>query len=305
MVSTAKAAGSPAEELVAPSEAEWRAMSPQQRRDYLERLLDALQERRDFMSEGRPHSLAKNSAFDKLGRHFRRIGRRVYLATELPVLYPGEPVVTPDLMAVLDVDDPGDKDERMSWVVADEGKGPELVLEVHVAGNERKDFVENVSEYARLGVQEFFIYDRRRQVLHGYRLPTPGARQYQKLRARFGRLTSEVLGLDLQIHEGRLRFYYGEAELPGSEELIERVQEMVDDIDERRSEAEARAEEERVRAEEALGELRAAVVGLLIARALPIPAEIQSKIASCPDPGLLRRWILRAATVASAEEVVE
>ena len=45
---------------------------------------------------------------------------------ELPTLYPGEAPFSPDLMAVLDVEDPGDADTRTAWVVAEERHGLDL-----------------------------------------------------------------------------------------------------------------------------------------------------------------------------------
>ena len=60
---------------------------------------------------------------------------RVYLSSELAVFYPGEARVVPDVFAVLDVEN----HPRMKWVVDDEKKGIDFVLEVHVAGDARKD----------------------------------------------------------------------------------------------------------------------------------------------------------------------
>src|SRR5262249_53210615 len=70
--------------------------------------------------------------------------------------------------------DYGHEDERMAWVVADEGKGPDLLLEVLHQGNRDKDLVNNVRDYARLGVREYFVYDRLRVRLYGYRLASRG-----------------------------------------------------------------------------------------------------------------------------------
>ncbi len=282
---------------VAPSEEAWRAMTPAQRQAFVEETLSAIDDQADFMSEGRPHAHAKNKATDKLERYFQRIGRRIYLANELPVIYPGERAITPDLMAVLDVDDPGEADERTAWIVADERKGLDLVLEVYFSGNEKKDFVDNVEGYARRGIKEYFIYDRRRQALHGYRLPSAGATRYQKMRLRFGRLSSVVLGLDLLIHAGRLRFYSGDAELPDSAELIARIEVMVDDLQQRREVAEARAEQ-------ILDQLRATVLGVVNARGLGPSERLQEHVAACEDSATLCRWITRAATAASLEEVL-
>src|SRR5262245_18759087 len=103
----------------------WRAMTPAQRLDFQLQVLDALSDPAALMSEGRPHKKAKSRALDALNLHFKAMGRAVYLAEEMAVLYPGDKPFSPDLLAVLDVEEPED-DERMSWVVADEGKGLDL-----------------------------------------------------------------------------------------------------------------------------------------------------------------------------------
>ena len=86
------------------------------------------------------------------------------------MIYPGERGFSPDILAVLGVEEP-DEDERLSWVVADEGKGLDFVLEVLHRGDRDKDLVENVERYAQLGIPEYFVYDRARQQIHGFRLP--------------------------------------------------------------------------------------------------------------------------------------
>src|SRR5271156_4739834 len=140
-------------------------------------VLDALSDPVAAMSEGRPHRKAKSRALDALSLHFRSTGRVVYLAEEMAVLYPGEKPFSPDLLAVIDVAEPED-DERMSWVVADEGKGLDLVIEVLHKGDRDKDLVENVARYAHLGIPEYFVYDHGRQQIHGFRLgPSPEVRR--------------------------------------------------------------------------------------------------------------------------------
>src|SRR6185503_7531568 len=128
---------------IGPTEEAWRAMTPAERERLLVKVLDALSDPRSAMSEGRPHKKAKTRALDMLGLHFKAMGRVVYLAEEMAVVYPGEDVFTPDLLAVVGVEEPED-DERMAWVVADEGKGLDVVLEVLHKGNRDKDLVENV-----------------------------------------------------------------------------------------------------------------------------------------------------------------
>jgi Uma2 family endonuclease len=200
---------------VGPTEEEWRAMTADERERFIQQVNDALSDPRVAMSEGRPHATAKDRFVDLVGLHFKAMGRTIYLAEELSVVYPGEEAFAPDILAVLDVAPP-EEDLRMSWVVAEEGKGLDLVVEVLHSGDRKKDLVDNPIRYARLGIPEYFVYDRGRQEIHGYRLPAAGARRYERIVPQAGRLASAVLGLDLAIEGGYLKLFQGMAELFGS-----------------------------------------------------------------------------------------
>ena len=50
----------------------------------------------------------------------------------------------------------------MRWDVNYEGKGPDFILEIHHHGARSKDLVLNVDRYARLGVREYFVFDRKK-----------------------------------------------------------------------------------------------------------------------------------------------
>lgn len=235
----------------APPEEIWNALSPAERKH----VVDSLPSEFDFCEaqppEGDPHFNAKMGAREVLGGFFARVGRPVYLACEMATYYPGEPLFAPDVFAVLDVA----LHERMSWVVQEEGKGLDLALEIVVAGHRRKDLEKNVERYARLGIAEYFVFDRGRLRLHGYRLPEPGARVYQPILPQGGRYASRVLGLDLCLDETRLRFFSGTAAVLDAGELITSLEKMVGDRELRLTAAEERADEEaRLRAEE--GRLR-------------------------------------------------
>ncbi|HVY48903.1 MAG TPA: Uma2 family endonuclease [Minicystis sp.] len=241
----------------APTDAQWAAMSAEERR----RAVDALPSElpRALPPEGDPHRIPKERALEALREYFRRLRRRVYLSSELPVYYPGERVVAPDVIAVLDVE-PG---PRMKWVVAVEGKGLDFALEVLVAGGRAKDLEHNVSFYARLGIPEYFVYDALRTRIVGYRL-APGRKDYQPIVPQEGRWESTVLGLDLAIDGGRVRFFHGSAPLPEAEELIVKLGAMVDDVVKREEalarelEAETRrADDANARAERLAARLRA------------------------------------------------
>lgn len=145
---------SPGGHPVGPSVEEWRTMTPEARERFLVEVNTALSNA-SLMSEGQPHKRAKSRAADMLGLHFKKMGRLVYVAEELSVVYPGEAAFSPDVLAVLGIEQPGD-DPRMAWVVADEGKGLDFVLEVLDRGDRRKDLVENVERYARIGIPEDF-----------------------------------------------------------------------------------------------------------------------------------------------------
>ena len=71
-----------------PSREQWDLMTPEQRRQVIDSLpadvpIDL------FMPEGDKHRKAKSGALSALDGFFRRIGRRVYRASELGVYYPG------------------------------------------------------------------------------------------------------------------------------------------------------------------------------------------------------------------------
>ena len=303
--------------IIAPTVEAWRAMTPAERERFLERVLDALSDPLAAMSEGRPHKKAKSRALDRLGLHFNTVGRAVYLAEEMAVVYPGEEPFSPDVLAVLDVVEPED-DARMAWVVADEGKGIDLALEVLHHGDRTKDLVTNVDRYAALGIAEYFVYDRAEQRLHGFRLPSADARRYQRLVPQAGRYPSSVLGLDLAVVGGALRFYVGQAELPGTADLIGRLHGMVSELvarsdqmaaelaeaNTRADEAVTRADEASSRAGQAMEALRGTLLALLEARGIPCPEDMRARVATCADPATLQRWILRATTATTAAQVL-
>jgi Uma2 family endonuclease len=309
--------------VIAPTEAEWRNMTPAERESLLVQINDALSDPRQAMSEGRRHKKAKTRTIDALGLHFNSIGRPIYLAEEMAVLYPGEAVFTPDVLAVVDVVEPDD-DPRMAWVVADEGKGLDLVIEVLHHGDRNKDLVANVERYASLGIPEYFVYDRLHQQIYGYRIPDARARRYQRIVPQFGRHASAVLGLDLAIQAGKLRFFYGQAELPGTTDLIGRLNSMVADLEARAEEAQAQlleaatqteaaqaqaqaaqaqAQAAQAQSAQALAALREGIVALLGARGIPCSDDARTRLSSCTDAATLQRWLLRATSAGAVEEV--
>jgi Uma2 family endonuclease len=213
----------------APSQEVWDRMSPEERARVVA-MLPSEDKPAHLAPEGDVHRKAKNTTAETLDAFFRRIGRKIYVSSEIGVYYPGEPRFSPDVLAVLDVE----THDRSSWVVSTEGKGLDLAIEIHVSGDVAKDHEANVERYARLGIQEYFIFDRLRSSLKAYRLPPPVAgrrrpQAYLPILPQQGRYASEVLGLDLTLEGTRLRFLLGMAPIPEHEELIAKLGAMLDD----------------------------------------------------------------------------
>ncbi|MFO0605804.1 MAG: Uma2 family endonuclease [Polyangiales bacterium] len=239
----------------APSQADWDALSPGERAALVDALPMSPPDAHEFVPEGDDHVDGAVGTRDTLRMFYQRAGRRMYVGAGVAVFYPEEERFSPDVIAVADVE----PHNRSRWVVSAEGKGVDLALEVLVSGDRRKDLQRNVQRYAALGIAEYFVFDRRKRQLHGHRLAGPGLRTYEPLPAQVGRISSQVLGLDLAIVGGRLRFYRGTAMVLFSDEIIHTLEEAVEEMALAREEetllredAERRVEEaERARAEEA------------------------------------------------------
>jgi Uma2 family endonuclease len=132
--------------------------------------------------------------------------------------------VSPDVFVVKGVP----KYLRPNYLVWEEGKGPDVVIELTSRKTRREDLVKKFSLYQdTLRVKEYFLFDPRAEYLEpplrGYRL-RKGA--YRPIRPVWGRLPSQVLGLHLERHETRLRLYDPSAEhwLPTTFEQIASTQ---------------------------------------------------------------------------------
>jgi Uma2 family endonuclease len=225
---------SPAGFPMAPSAEEWEVLAPAERLAIIAALPGEVTDAEMSPPEGDRHFKAKIRALGALRSYFTRQRRQIYLAAELPIYYPSEPRFAPDLLAVLDAEDA----ERDKWVVSAEGKGLDWVLEAHVGGDRKKDAELNVARYARLGIPEYFLYDRARNRLAAYRLASTDARTYTPIVPNQGLYESRMLGLDVQVDKDRLRFYAGTALLLESDDLVARLQEMYDDAQRRAEDAE-------------------------------------------------------------------
>ncbi|HUH06079.1 MAG TPA: hypothetical protein VML75_29015 [Kofleriaceae bacterium] len=95
-----------------------------------------------------------------------------------------------------------------------------------------------------MSIPEYFAYAPRRQRLVGWRLPSAGARSYDPIAPHEGRWRSALLGLELALEDGRLRFYHGSAALLDATELIARLGAMADAATRRAEQEAQRAEQE-------------------------------------------------------------
>jgi Uma2 family endonuclease len=129
----------------------------------------------------------------------------VYVAGNLMFYYvEGDPsqCVAPDVFVVRGVP----KGDRRVYKVWEEGKAPNVVIELTSNSTRINDLGAKKGIYETLGVHEYFVFDPLveylKPVLQGYRLSDRG---YQPLKEE--PLLSQALGLELRVVEGWLRFY--------------------------------------------------------------------------------------------------
>jgi Uma2 family endonuclease len=179
-------------------------------------------------------------------RDYFRDDPQMYVAGNMLLYYEeGNPAacVSPDVFVVQGVA----KGERRTYRLWEEGRAPIVVFEITSRASRLEDLGTKRAIYAMLGVGEYFLYDPLgeylRPALQGYRLQDG---EYQRIPpGGDGRLSSQALGLELRVEDGRLRVVNpvtGERLLTPAEALAAR-----------RAEASARraaeAELERLRAE--------------------------------------------------------
>ena len=183
--------------------------------------------------------------------HF--IHEPVYVSGNLLIYYEEGDVtksVAPDVFVVQRVA----KKRRRTYLIWEEGKPPDFVLEVSSRSTYKDDIERKKDLYAAvLKVKEYYIYDPEGEIYPnfiGYRL-IDGL--YQEIDFVESRLPSTVLGLELGEREGVLRLYN-----PRTQQWLQPPPERVDIAEARaeqeqlaRQEAEARAEQEQLARQEA------------------------------------------------------
>ena len=113
-------------------------------------------------------------------------------------------VVVPDLFAALRAPPPKNRLSYKLW----QYPTPDLVVEMLSDSTSKADICPKRNTYAHIGVREYWLFDP-----EGFQLPAPlaghrlCAGRYRPIVAdAAGRMRSEVLGLDLHVREGELRF---------------------------------------------------------------------------------------------------
>ena len=177
-------------------------------------------------------------AVDCLGHYFRN-HPDVYVSGNLLIYYQQGTLarVAPDVFVVFGARD----EERSSYLLWEEPKAPDFVLEIASPGTWREDQTSKRELYSRLGVGEYWQYDPTRNYLQpplqGLELVRGEYEPLPRWELADGTLAarSEVLGLEMRLAGRRLRFHDPQTgkDLPDLAET-----------DEQRREAEARAEQE-------------------------------------------------------------
>lgn len=152
----------------------------------------------------------------------------------------------PDVFVVLDTV----RRVRKSWVVWQEERTPDVVIELVSATTEKADRGEKMRIYSKvLRVPEYYLYDPETDALEGYRLDVATSTYTPMSREPNGDLVSTRLGLRLGVRPGRyegvqgnwLRWLDGRGRvLPTGEEQARAAEENA-----RAAEENARAAEER------------------------------------------------------------
>ena len=146
------------------------------------------------MAESDIHLDAMLALIQGLRDHFAQ-SPDVYVAGNMLLYYEEgkRSSVAPDVFVVRGIP----KHKRMTYLLWREGKAPCFVLEITSKSTRDEDLTKKKSVYARLGVEEYFLFDPRgeylRPQLQGFRL-TGG--KYQPIPpAKDGSLVSQNLGI--------------------------------------------------------------------------------------------------------------
>ncbi len=164
------------------------------------------------------------TGFEHLGINGNAYMLREYLGNAETTLVAGERYLSlavtsdmkgvryPDMLVAFDVD-PAAYKARNAYVVEEQGKSPEFVLEIASRSTGRVDVTDKRVDYSLLGIREYWRFDETGEY-HGARLA--GDRlvggeyepiEIEEVSEGMLRGYSAVLNVYLYWHEGELRFY--------------------------------------------------------------------------------------------------
>jgi Uma2 family endonuclease len=184
-------------------------------------------------SDGRPmtetdiHREQMTDLLTALKAYFRD-DPQAYVAGNLMMYYTeGEPkdCVSPDIFVVRGIP----KRNRRVYKIWQEGRSPDVVIELTSRSTRDEDLGSKRWIYAELGVREYFIFDPLGDYLtpplRGYRLVGD---EYIRMEGDGTRLMSQSLGLELRIVDSWLRLFDPEAGrfLPTPAELADEVERL-------------------------------------------------------------------------------
>ena len=147
-------------------------------------------------------------------QHHLRDQPDAYVGGDLFIYYEeGNPraVVCPDVFVIHGVPKlvtrAGRKEKRRIYKMWKEGPAPSMVIEVTSASTRDEDETVKMAKYARLGVEEYFLFDPLAEYLspslQGFRLLGDRYRPIQP--SAGGSLPSRTVGVALAVEDGRLR----------------------------------------------------------------------------------------------------
>lgn len=182
------------------------------------------------MAETDLHRQQMIDLLDALEEHYRD-DHQVYVTGNIFLYYLDEDkvrqAVAPDVFVVRGVE----KKTRRIYLLEEEGKAPNVVIELTSVSTKLEDLNTKRLVYASLGVGEYFLFDpygeALRPTLRGFLLENG---QYIPMMGN--RLNSEVLGMELRLEGGQLRLY--------DRKTGERLRNHKESEAERRAEAAAR-----------------------------------------------------------------
>ena len=133
---------------------------------------------------------------------------KVYVSGNLLIYYvQGDPrrSVSPDVFVVRGVP----KKPRRTYRIWQEGRAPDVAIELTSKSTLLEDLHKKANLYAKLGVKEYFLYDPLREYLDGplTALTLDEEGSYRPVPVNEGRVRSEVLGLDLVDTGETLKLY--------------------------------------------------------------------------------------------------